>query len=296
MVGTWNGAGLRIHLQGSNRRFLMFERLPLPALVLVVWPGVAPAEGADAAALFEALRLPEMLEIMREEGLEYGAEMGVDLFGGTPPAEWTGAVDTIYDAARMEAQVMAALEAATVEVDLEPIVAFFTTAPGATFVDLEVAARRALLDDDVEQMAKEAAAVAMADGSPLVDQVRRFVRTNDYVESNVVAAMNSTYAFYLGLMDGGGFPAQTTEQDILADVWAQEAMIRANTEEWIYSFLLMAYGPVPSGDLETYIAFSESPEGRAANRIVFSAFDGVFEDMSLSLGRVAARFMATQEL
>jgi hypothetical protein len=274
----------------------MFERLVFPAVVLAAWPVVAPAEGTDAAALFEALRLPEMMEIMRDEGLEYGEEIGVNLFGGIPPTDWMLAVDKIYDAGRMEEQVMAALQEAAADVDLEPIVTFFTTAPGATFIDLEVAARRALLDDDVEQMAKEAAAVAMADGSPLVEQVRRFVGANDYVESNVVAAMNSSYAFYLGLMDGGGFPAQMTEQDILADVWAQEAMIRANTEEWIYSFLLMAYGPVPPGDLETYIAFSESPEGRAANRIVFSAFDGVFEDMSLALGRVAARFMATQEL
>jgi hypothetical protein len=274
----------------------MFERLALPALVLAAWPVVAPAEGDDSAALFEALRLPEMLQIMREEGLEYGAEIGVDLFGGTPPGDWEEAVDKIYDPERMEAQVMAALEAATADVDLAPIVAFFTTVPGSTFVELEVAARRALLDDDVEQMAKEAAAMAMAEEDPLLDQVRRFVAANDFVEANVVSAMNSTYAFYLGLMDGGGFPAEMTEQDILGDVWAQEGTIRANTEEWIYSFLLMAYGPVPAEDIEAYIAFSESPEGRAANRIIFSAFDGMFEDMSLALGRVAARYMATQEL
>jgi hypothetical protein len=97
-------------------------------------------------------------------------------------------------------------------------------------------------------------------------------------------------------MDGGAFPAEMTESDILSDVWAQEPEIRANTEEWIYSFLIMAYDPVAPEDIEAYIAFSETDAGRAANRAIFAAFDGMFEDISLALGRAAARYMATQEL
>ncbi len=191
---------------------------------------------------------------------------------------------------------MEALAAATAGQDIGPILAFFTSEPGSTFIDLEVSARQAMLDPEVEQMAKEAAAVAMADESPLYAQIERFVAANDLVETNVVAAMNSTYAFYLGLMDGGAFPAEMTESDILGDVWAQEPMIRANTEEWVYSFLLMAYGPLSPEDMEAYIAFSETDAGRAANRAIFAAFDGMFEEISLALGRAAARYMATEEL
>jgi hypothetical protein len=274
----------------------MFTRFALSALVLAAAPVAVVAQGDDATALYDALRLTEMVGIMREEGLAYGTQIGADMFGATPPADWITTVEAIYDPARMEAQVIAALAEATAGQDLGPIVAFFTSEPGATFIDLEVSARRALLDDEVEQMAKEAAAVALADETPLAAQVGRFVAVNDLVETNVVGAMNSTYAFYLGLMDGGGFPAEMTEDDILSDVWAQEPQIRANTEEWVYSFLLLAYGPAAEGDLEAYIAFSETDPGRAANRAVFAAFDGVFEDISLALGRAAARYMATQEL
>jgi hypothetical protein len=275
----------------------MFQRLSLASLAVVIAPLALPAQEAPAPdALFDALRLTEMVGIMREEGLAYGAEIGSDLFGGAPPANWETTVSDIYDPARLEAQVRQALAEATAEMDTGPIVAFFTTAPGSTFIEMEVSARRALLDEEVEQMAKEQAAVAMVDQTPLFQQVSRFVEVNDLVETNVVAAMNSTYAFYLGLMDGGAFPPDMTESDMLGDVWEQEAMIRANTEEWVYSFLLMAYGPLPPEDLEAYIAFSETDAGRAANRAVFGAFDGMFEDISLALGRAAARYMATEEL
>lgn len=270
-------------------------------VAFALWPLAAvaqeePAAPADAVALFDALRLSEMVAIMREEGIAYGEEIGADLFGDQPPADWAATVAAIYEPTRLETQVRAALAEATEGADVGPIVTFFTTEPGATFIELEVSARRALLDDEVEQMAKEAAAVAMADRTPQFDQISRFVAVNDLVETNVVAAMNSTYAFYLGLMDGGAFPAEMTESDILSDVWDQEAMIRGNTEDWVYSFLLMAYGPLPPEDLEAYIAFSETDAGRAANRAVFAAFDGMFEDISLALGRAAARYMATQEL
>lgn len=280
----------------------MIERLSPSVLAIGLALGpLAPAvsaqeAGSDVEALFAALRLSDIVLIMRDEGIAYGDEIGADLFGSAPPADWQETVARIYDPARLEPQVLAALAEATAGQDIGPILDFFTQAPGSTFIDLEVSARQAMLDPEVEQMAKEAAAVAMADESPLFAQVQRFVAVNDLVETNVVAAMNSTYAFYLGLMDGGAFPAEMTESDILGDVWAQEPMIRANTEEWVYSFLLMAYGPLSPEDMEAYITFSETDAGRAANRAIFAAFDGMFEEISLALGRAAARYMATEEL
>jgi hypothetical protein len=265
-------------------------------LVLTLGSQGAMAQDADVDALVEALALDEIVTIMREEGLAYGEQIGVEMFGDMPPADWDEVVSNIYDAEWMEDEVRAALTEATGETDLGPIIEFFTTAPGADFIDLEVSARRAMLDEEVEQMAKEAAAVAIAENSPLFQQVERFVAANELIETNVVGAMNSTYAFFLGLKDGGGFPADMSESDMLGDVWAQEPALRANTEEWVYSFLVMAYSPATPDDIEAYIAFSESESGQAANRLVFAAFDSMFDDISFALGRAAARFMATQEL
>jgi hypothetical protein len=266
------------------------------AVILMGWPQTMPAQEADAAVLFDILRLSEVVEIMREEGLETATETGEGFFGGSVPADWTEAIERIYDADRMEQQVQLAMAQATDDLDLGPIVAFFISGPGAGFIELEIAARRAMLDDEVEQMAKEAAAMAMAEKTPLYEQVRRFVEVNDLIETNVAAGMNSSYAFILGLMDGGALEGEVTEEDVLRDIWAQEPELRAATEEWLYSFLVMAYGPAAPDDLETYIAFSASPAGRAANRAVFDAFDDVFDGISFALGRTASQFLSSQPL
>lgn len=266
-------------------------------------PALAQQEGAAAAtpeagidALVEALALPEMVAVMRQEGLAYGEEIAAGLFGGPGPAEWTAAVAAIYDAGRIEARLREALAERLGPDEIAAILAFFTTEPGRTFVRLELSAREAMLDDAVEELARETAALALAEGTARYRLVERFVAANDLIEANVASAMNANYAYYIGLLDGGGLPPEVTADRLLADVRGQEAAIRRNTTEWIFSYLMLAYQPAGDADLEAYIAFSETGPGRALNRVLFGAFDSVFNDISRSLGLAAARFMGSQEL
>jgi len=288
-----------------RRAFLMFL-LAFAAPAVVLTPAAAqtlPAETdpaqtrqAQIDSLFDALALAEMIGIMREEGIAYGNQIRDDMFPGQGGAEWAGVIEAIYDATRMEAEVRAALARGLDDKDVAPMLAFFQAEPGATFIRLEVSARRAMLDDAVEAASKEMAALAMADETPRMALVRRIVEVNDLIETNVVGAMNSSYAFYSGLMDGSAFDRQMSADEMLANVWSQEAEIRANTTEWVYAFLLMAYQPLPEADLEAYIAFSETPAGRELNRAIFVAFDDTFESISHALGIASARFMVGQEL
>ncbi|GGL77513.1 DUF2059 domain-containing protein [Wenxinia marina] len=268
------------------------------AAALVAAPFAAPAQEAegDVDALFEALLLPEVLGVMQQEGVGYGAEVGEDLFESAVSASWSDGVAAIYDAERMEREVRAAFAEALEGEDLAPMIEFFTEGAGRTAVALELSAREAMLDEEVEEAAREAAALAMADGTERSAQLERFVEANDLVETNVVSAMNSNVAFYLGLMDGGALPAQLTEDQILADVWGQEPEIRQTTTEWIYSFLGLAYQPLSDEDLEAYTAFSETEPGQTLNRAVFEAFDAPFEAISHDLGRLAAQYMVQQDI
>jgi len=270
--------------------------LALCLLTLPVAAQTAPESQSDADAIFAALALPDLIEIMREEGLVYGRKINQDLFPEQGGSEWNAAIAAIYDAERMQEEVRAALTEALAGQDTAPMRAFFSTEPGLSFVALEVSARRALLDEAVEAASKEIAAIAMADATPRYELITRFIAANDLIETNVVGALNSNYAFYRGLMQGEALPSDLTETQILADVWAQETEIRANTTEWVYSFLLMAYQPLEDSDLETYIAFSQTPPGEALNRAVFAAFDGVFEDISEQLGVASAKYMVGQAL
>ena len=94
----------------------------------------------------------------------------------------------------------------------------------------------------------------------------------------------------------GAMPAGITPETALQDVWAQEPMVRRDTVEWLYSFLLMAYQPLSDDELAAYLAVSRSEAGRDMTQAVFEAFNGMFDDISRALGLASARFMLTQEL
>lgn len=180
--------------------------------------------------------------------------------------------------------------------DTAAIRTFLETEPGRSLMALELDAREAMIDDEVEQEAKEEAAVAMFENSPRLDLLRRYAEANDLVEMNVAGTMNTNFAYLSGLLDGGALTSGMTESDVLADIWAQEPQIRADTEEWVYSFLLRAYGPASDADIEALIAFSETEPGQALNRALFEAFDERFTDISRALGLAAARYMTTEEI
>jgi len=266
------------------------------AIVVAGAPPVAAQSDAEVAALFDAMGLPQMIEIMREEGINYGAEIGEGLFQGRTSADWDDAVETIYDANKMKSRVLTQLTAELEGDDVAAMQDFFGSDFGQQVVTLEIAARRALLDDSIETASKEVAALAMADETPRYQLVTEFIDANDLVETNVAGALNSNFAFYRGLMQGGAMGDEMGEDEILATLWGQEPEIRQSTVEWVYSFLMLAYQPLSDEALQQYIDFSNSDAGQQINAAMFNAFDGVFEDISFALGFASTQVTQTEEL
>lgn len=256
----------------------------------------ASAQTADADALFNLLRLPDIIDVMRQEGVEYGETIGVDLLGGPASSAWSATVEQIYDLDRMITTVRADFSASLAGDDLDAMEAFFGSEQGQRIIGLEVSARRALLDDAVEEASKQAAALAAAEPDGRYALVGAFIESNNLIESNVAGALNTNYAFYMGLLDEQAFDGALSEEQVLSDVWGQEGEIRSNTTEWLYAFLLMAYQPLSDEDLLAYTAFSETDAGQELNRALFDGFDRLFDGISRSLGRAAAKEMTSAEL
>ena len=120
----------------------------------------------------------------------------------------------------------------------------------------------------------------------LFEQVASFIEVNDLIERNVSGAMSSNFQFYKGLADGRF--TDETEADILAEVWAQQDDIRADTNEWLHGFLLLAYQPLPSETMESYLSYVQTPEGQALNAALFEGFETVYRNISYALGRAVA--------
>lgn len=272
-------------------RFIAASAMLIASHSLAFAQSVAPID-----TLYRALGLPEIIEIMREEGMVYGEDLRTDLFGGRGGAQWSDIVADIYDLERMQNTVRNRLDSELAADNLAPMIDFFSTEAGRKIVTLEVSARRALLEKSVEEASKDTLAAMIADKAPRLDLLTDFAEAGEMIENNVVGAMNSNYAFYSGLADGGAFPGEMSDEEILSDIWSQEPDIREDTEEWLYSYLTLAYQPLSDEELKAYTAFFRTEAGAALNRAIFAAFDEMFVTVSLALGQGAAVFMAGQEL
>ena len=256
-------------------------------------PAISAAEFAD---LVKLMAIKENIDVMHQEGLAHGQSLDTDLLGGRGGTVWARQVAAAYDPQRMRAVFLTRLERDMQAVPSAALTGFFASDLGHRVVGLELSARQALQDPAVEALADQMRDDMIARKDPRLALVRRFIEVSDLVEQNVAGAMNANYAFYRGLSQAGAFGAGLAEQDILRDVWSQEADTRAQAEGWLVTFLAMAYQPLTDADLLAYIAFSRTAPAQSLNRAMFAAFDEMFVGISRDLGQAAARIVDQQDL
>ncbi len=261
---------------------------------LLVTSPMARAAGEDMAALIDALRIDETVEIMRKEGLRYGSELGAEMLPGVNAKAWQDQVARIYDTDKMAQVVTQGFETALDGKEIAEVVAFFTSETGQEIISLELSAREAFLNEDTEMAAMDAYERARDENSYLFQQVETLISDSDLVDYNVMGALNSNLMFYRGLADGGAF--EMSEEDMLADVWSQEGDVRNDSEGWLGAFLILAYQPLDDDELEAYAEFYRSEQGKVLNAAIFEAYDQMYEELSYLLGRAVAQQMQSEEL
>ncbi len=261
---------------------------------LLVTSPMVRAAGEDMAALIDALRIDETVEIMRKEGLRYGGELGAEMLPGVNANAWQDQVARIYDTDKMAQVVTQGFETALDGKEIAEVVAFFTSETGQEIISLELSAREAFLNEDTEMAAMDAYERARDENSHLFQQVETLISDSDLVDYNVMGALNSNLMFYRGLADGGAF--EMSEEDMLADVWSQEGDVRNDSEGWLGAFLILAYQPLDDAELEAYAEFYRSEQGKVLNAAIFEAYDQMYEELSYLLGRAVAQQMQSEEL
>ena len=272
------------------------------AFLAVMMLLAAPLRPAQAEALSRAFLLPELFEIMAEEGRRSAVADGAIPFQGRALAEFERKVAAIYDpdAMRMAFEDRLNAELASQPDVREDALEFAGTDLGARVLRLEISARAALLDDEIDQISRitlEEARDADA-GTPRaarLEMVRARIDANDLVDLNVSLGLNTSLAYYRGLLAEQA--AQTLGADeLLSLVWSQEDILRADVEDWIEAYFLLAYQPLTDADLQAYIDYLSTPPALSFNLVMFTAFDQVFSDLSVALGRVMGRGMLAEEL
>ena len=271
--------------------------LALGQPLLAETPAVDPVAEVSVDRVAEVMRLGDLFQVLREEGIAHGADLQADMFPSGGGADWTADVSDIYDADRLQTAFIEALRArmSNQPEDMEAIIAFFGSDLGQRIVALEIDARRAFIDTATEEAARVAADDANAAKDPKVALIGRMIEAGDLLEMNVAGSLSGSLAFMTGMSESGAYGAIPQDQ-LLSDVWGQEEQVRTDTSTWLYAYLGLAYHPLTEAELQSYIAFWESPAGQALNAGLFGAFDTVFRQVSLDLGRAAGRAMQGRDI
>lgn len=270
-----------------------------------LWSGMAWAEATIAVQETQGLktlnlltRQAETLDLMRQEGIAQGKDLGIDLFGDAENREWLLALDRVYDTSRM-AKVYDAALAQVLTRDprlVDDVAPFLGGELGARIIALELEARRTTFDEMALGAAREVLAEMEQTDKERRAQIERLVVAADLMESNVMAGLNGNVAFYKAMAAAGAPGATADEEEMLAQVWAQEADIRASTADFLYPLMALAYAPLTDAELQSYVDFSESPQGRRFNAAMNEAFAPVMIDLSRALGAEAGRMLSGQAL
>lgn len=275
-------------MAGVMRRFGLM-------VAVVAWPLASFADEKPVLdRLMEALRIADTIAVMREEGRAYGEDVAADMLPNVNSDSWEKTVMRIHDPDRMQRVIRQGFQEALTKPQMQAVIDFYSRDPGAEIVALEISARHAFLEPEIEEQARARYAAGHADESRLRAQVDQMIAESDLIERNVSGAMNSTMMFYRGMMDGGEL--EMTEQDMLADLWSQEEAFRSDAENWLGGFLMMAYDPLPSDDLDKFLGFWRADAGRAFNSAMFKSFDRMYEDLSYLMGQAVAQHMQSEKL
>lgn len=268
----------------------------LSSLLILTSFGSAQAETSRMAQLLDVMQLDGLLQIMAEENIQFSTTMEAEMFPEQGGAAWQAEMAALYDPAKMRADLAASFESDMTPETYDGVLGFFQSELGQRLVLLENDTRRALMDPDLEKAAEENMINYASDEPDRFQQVEEFAEVNDLIDSNVMSGLNANFAFYNGMIDGNGFPYTVTEDQALAETWAGEEEMRAETKVWLFSFLTLAYSSLSTDEMDQYIAFSASDAGQKFNRVLFDGFDRLFVDLSYNTGLAAARRMSGQDI
>lgn len=249
--------------------------------------------------VWSVLRLGELMPVLRDEARREAEQMEEDGLAGPDGLDWADVVAVIHDPTRLEAIFLEALSEPAARAEpavLDAALAFFETGPGARLVLLETEARRAMLDPDLEDAARDAFARADRAGNARVDLIRRLIDEGDLLAPNVATGMNASVAFSEGFAEGGGFAMAPSPEEMLAEAWGQQDEIEFEANAWMEAFLFLAYAPASDAEIEAYIAFAASPGGRLLADLLFIGFDRLFVQTSREMGWAAAQGGTSRQL
>ncbi|WP_299692761.1 DUF2059 domain-containing protein [uncultured Tateyamaria sp.] len=253
------------------------------ALATALWLTALAAQ-ADSASdqLFDAMGIPGLIAAFAKDGQQTIPDLNAGFLDGQGGDVFVETAQRLYDPARLETELRAQFGERLDPQDARQAVVFFDSDQGQRIVAIEVEARRAMVDDVLEEAAKAASDTASAD-------VLRLISVRDLVEVNTDIAIAARFAFYDGLSVAA--PGIDTPE-----IEGQRGIVAEDTRAWITGYYMLVASALQEDDLDTYAAFWETDVGQGVDAALSQAFEQSYVTLSHGLGQLVGRMLPQNDL
>jgi hypothetical protein len=272
-------------------------RLVATCLCLLLGLGAAvAATDAEIERYWELADLDVYVEQTVKEGLEWGEELDSRYLSGRGGAPWKDALSNIFDRDRIEQRLRHELHAALAPADLNSTLEFLSSDLGQRAVELEYAAREALVDWDTWDAAQRMAAGIDAVLPRREQLFARLLSAGDYFELIVASGLEGQKVFLRATTKDGKFGSIMSEDALMAWLAAQESFARAGYFDWVNAFYFIAYHDLTDDEIQVIVDYAEREDTIIFTRAVLRAFDSTNHESFSKTGEALAKTMDEEPL
>ena len=271
---------------------MYFSRLSLNFIIVIFCACFAKADAISD--LYDALQMDRVNEIIRAEGIRDARGTGEAYLSTNSVERFVEQAKSVYQLDNMEKDFKRLLTENLSTSEANEILLFYRLPIGKLASELEVSARVAISETEIEEMAKTKLKEAKALKNTRLDEIESVIKILELVEQNLIGAYAAQFAFMyelskLGVLD-------LSRQEMIDIITNDEEKLKGEILEWLMAFSHMAYAPMSDEEFRVYNDFSKSDLGILLNKALFSVYNEMAKDQSQSLANILGEFMKSEEL
>ena len=233
-------------------------------------------------------------EIIRVEGIRDAQGTGEAYLSANSVERFVDQAKSVYKLDSMEKEFKRLLTENLSTSDANEILLFYRRPIGKLASELEVSARVAISETEIEEMAKTMLKEAKVLKNTRLDEIESVIKTLELVEQNLIGAYAAQFAFMYELSKLGVL--ELSRQEMIDIITNDEEKLKGEILEWLMAFSHMAYAPMSDEQFSVYNDFSKSDLGIALNKALFSVYNEMAKDQSQSLANILGEFMKSEDL
>ena len=271
---------------------MYFWRLSRNIIIIIFCACFAKADAISD--LYDALLMDRVNEIIRVEGIRDAQGTGEAYLSANSVERFVDQAKSVYKLDSMEKEFKRLLTENLSTSDANEILLFYRRPIGKLASELEVSARVAISETEIEEMAKTKLKEAKALKNTRLDEIESVIKTLELVEQNLIGAYAAQFAFMYELSKLGVL--ELSRQEMIDIITNDEEKLKGEILEWLMAFSHMAYAPMSDEQFSVYNDFSKSDLGIALNKALFSVYNEMAKDQSQSLANILGEFMKSEDL